>query len=108
VFFLCRDCDHGDKYCDEDCAEAARRDSLRAAGRCYQRTPAGRAHHAARQQRYLDKREAAKMTHQSENRTLDLVENLPSAVDVISPAPVSTHDASTAERRGDDACVRYG
>lgn len=36
------------------------------------------------------------MTHQSENRTPELVENLLRAVDLVSPAPVATQDASTA------------
>jgi hypothetical protein len=58
VFFLCPRCDDGDAYCDKPCAKAARRDSVRAAGRRYQQTEAGRAHHAARQQTYLDRREA--------------------------------------------------
>jgi hypothetical protein len=66
-------------YCSDDCADAARRDSLLAAGRIYQRTEAGRANHAARQQDYLDKREAAKMTHQS-------AENLPLASIMCRPS----------------------
>ena len=82
MFYLCRWCDCGDRYCSDDCADAGRRDSLLTAGRAYQRTEAGRANHAARQQEYLDKREAAKMTHQS-------AENLPQDVEVVLPAPVS-------------------
>ena len=36
------------------------------------------------------------MTHQSECRTSEVVENLPRDVEVISPDPVMVHDASTA------------
>jgi len=62
--------------------------------------PEGRANHVARQQRYLDRREAAKMTHQS-------AENLPQDVEVVLPAPVSTHDASpvTGEEMADTVTV---
>jgi len=61
---LCRSCDRGHRYCDGDCRDVRRRESLRRAGRRYQQTPRGRANHAARQQRYLQ-RQAAKMTHQT-------------------------------------------
>jgi hypothetical protein len=60
---LCLACDRGNQYCFNGCAQAARRASLRRAGQRYQNTEAGRAHHAARHQRYLMRR-SAKMTHQ--------------------------------------------
>ncbi len=60
---LCTRCDRGNLYCFQGCADQARRDSLGRAGRRYQDTPAGRANHAARQQRYLQRKDA-KMTHQ--------------------------------------------
>ncbi len=52
VFFLCRHCDRGDRYCSRSCAERARGASLHAAGRRYQHSRRGRLHHAARQARY--------------------------------------------------------
>lgn len=55
---ICRRCDHGNQYC-RTCAPLARQDSLLRAGDKYQKTERGRANHAARQQRYLER----KMTH---------------------------------------------
>ena len=63
VFFLCRDCDRGDRYCSQDCSEQARRESLRAAGRQYEKTFAGLRQNAARQARFR-KRAREKVTHQ--------------------------------------------
>jgi hypothetical protein len=63
VFFLCRRCDRGDRYCSRRCAHRARRATLRAAGRRYQHSWRGRVHHAARQTRYRRRRE--QVTHQT-------------------------------------------
>ncbi len=72
--FQCRRCgrqvvlrrsgDQGHIDCGPRCRTARRRESRRRAGRRYQATPRSRAMHAARQQRYLERR-AAKMTHQA-------------------------------------------
>lgn len=59
---ICSDCDRGNIYCNKQCAEIARKASLRAAGRDYQRTRSGRLKHAARQYRYRARRK--KVTHQ--------------------------------------------
>lgn len=50
--FICRRCDRGQRYCAAQCASAARRESLREAGRRYQLTRRGRHVHAARARRY--------------------------------------------------------
>lgn len=50
--FICRRCDRGNRYCTADCARAARRESLSAAGHRYQRSCRGRMAHAARARRY--------------------------------------------------------
>jgi hypothetical protein len=63
VFFLCRHCDRGDRYCSERCTQRARQASLRAASQRYQHRRRGRLHHAARQARYRARRE--KVTHQT-------------------------------------------
>ena len=55
VFFLCRWCDRGDRYCDDECTKAARRASLRDAGRRYQRSREGAQGHADRQRTYRKK-----------------------------------------------------
>lgn len=59
---ICRHCDRGNIYCAQGCAEAARKEGLRAAGRRYQRSRQGRLRHAERQRRYRARRQ--KVTHQ--------------------------------------------
>lgn len=58
---ICSRCDRGNIYCPQ-CSQDARRTSLHAAGRRYQRTRRGRHTHAERQRRYRSRRE--KVTHQ--------------------------------------------
>jgi len=53
---VCRGCDRGQVYCDGDCSEQARRQTLHGAGRRWQQTRRGRAAHAARMARYRAKR----------------------------------------------------
>ncbi len=60
--YLCSWCDRGQRYCSIPCRRAARRESLRAAGRRYQQTRRGRLLHARRQQAYR-KRQREKVTH---------------------------------------------
>jgi hypothetical protein len=61
---VCSHCDRGQVYCGSRCSAQARCRSLRGAGRRYQATDRGRRRHAARQARYLARRDA-KMTHQA-------------------------------------------
>lgn len=66
VFFLCRRCDRGQRYCTRACAARARWTTLRSAGARYQRSRAGRFRHAARQHGYRTRRRAQqKVTHHS-------------------------------------------
>ena len=60
---ICSRCDRGQIYCARSCSQAARRESLRAAGRRYQNSRRGRLLHAARQRCYRQRR-AQKVTHQ--------------------------------------------
>lgn len=60
---ICSHCDRGQVYCSAQCSSSARSRSQREAGRRYQGTERGRRLHAARQARYLIRRES-KMTHQ--------------------------------------------
>ena len=55
---LCRRCNRGNIYCSRDCGEAARRQSLRRAGRRYQNSRRGRHMHAQRQRRYRERRQS--------------------------------------------------
>ena len=49
LFFLCRVCDRGQRYCSRACAAHARRGTLEGAGRRYQQSRPGRFRHAALQ-----------------------------------------------------------
>ena len=59
---VCSHCDRGQIYCAQDCAQTARRDAQRAAGRRYQASRRGRVNHAARAGRYRARQN--KVTHQ--------------------------------------------
>lgn len=60
---ICSHCDRGQIYCSAECAQSARRESLRQAGRRYQGSRRGRRRHAERQRRYRRRRQ--KVTHQA-------------------------------------------
>lgn len=67
---LCRECDRGQRFCEQPCRAEQRRLGQRRAGAAYQRTRRGRGLHAARMQRYrerqpsrLAKNLAQKVTH---------------------------------------------
>ena len=53
---ICAQCDCGNLYCPGECAELARRESVRRAGARYQRSFRGARKHAERQRRYREKR----------------------------------------------------
>lgn len=59
---ICRECDHGQRYCPFTCCVQARRDSQRRAARRYQKTRRGRHVNAERQRRYRE-RQRKKVTH---------------------------------------------
>lgn len=49
---VCTACDRGQRYCDPECSQQARRRSVREAGRRYQHSRAGRFAHARRARAY--------------------------------------------------------
>ena len=53
---VCPACDHGNQYCSQSCAAAARRESLRRAGQRYQQSEQGQLCHRERQQRYRQRK----------------------------------------------------
>lgn len=61
---VCQECDHGYRYCSEECSELGRKRCLRLAGARYQRSFEGAKKHAARQAAYKI-RAREKVTHQS-------------------------------------------
>ena len=59
---ICSHCDRGHMYCIEGCAQQARRQSQREAGRRYQTSRHGRINHAARARRHRARKN--NVTHQ--------------------------------------------
>jgi hypothetical protein len=59
---ICRGCDRGNRYCAGVCAALRRRESLRRAGKRYQRSYRGACAHAARQRAWRE-RQAQEVTH---------------------------------------------
>lgn len=70
---ICRYCDRGNIYCGLRCSISSRMESLRTAGKRYQRSLKGRMNHARRQRRYRSR--SNKVTHQgsSESPSDDLL-----------------------------------
>jgi hypothetical protein len=64
LFTICAACDRGQRYCQEACRKRMRQLQLRAAGRRYQTSEAGKQRHCQRQQAYRHRRSQAPVTHQ--------------------------------------------
>lgn len=64
VFYVCRPCDRGQRYCSERCRGKARRQQRRAANRRHQRSPEGRLDHRDRQREYRLRLAALRVTDQ--------------------------------------------
>jgi hypothetical protein len=77
---ICTRCDHGHRYCSDECSEAARKKSMREAGARYQSTDQGRQNHAARQARYEERQ--ANLTHQGSSQVPGELRISPRATDV--------------------------
>lgn len=80
VFYLCRHCDRGQRYCSSRCRKKARRLQRREANRRHQHSPEGRLDHRDRQRAYR-RRLKARVTDQSSLRA-SLCVNL-----TVPPAP---------------------
>lgn len=77
---ICAGCDFGNVYCPGDCAELARRESVRRAGARYQGTLQGARKHAARQRGYRER--LCEVTHHP-------FESAAAACSVSTPALIS-------------------
>lgn len=88
---VCSCCDRGQIYCAEDCAQQARRRSVKQAGRRYQASHRGRRMHAARMSRWRARQE--KVTHHGSPA--------PAPGDLLAPAAMTT--ASDAAAPADQA-----
>ena len=109
---LCGSCFRGQSYCSASCRLAARRCSLRAAGKRYQRTETGRLKHAARQRAYAARRSArpsgpasspAPLAERPSSQGIQLATRptLPTS----APRPGVSHSSATAAPW---ACLRCG
>ena len=66
VFWICRRCDRGQRYCSPACQAKARRQQRRNANRRHQQSPEGRQDHRDRQQEYRRRRSRfARVTDQA-------------------------------------------
>ena len=90
---LCSRCDRGNIYCGTACARARRHESIRAAGKRYQGSRAGRFAHAARARRYRARRQ--NVTHQGSAPTPLAALLMPAAV-LLPPASNTGRDAVVA------------
>lgn len=63
LFFICRPCYRGQRYCSEACRQVSRQQQRRAANRRHQQTPEGRLDHIDRQREYR-RRRSARVTDQ--------------------------------------------
>jgi hypothetical protein len=64
MFFVCKRCDRGQRYCSPNCRQLVRRQQLRVANSRYQRTERGRLAHLRRQRIFRQKRSAESVTDQ--------------------------------------------
>lgn len=88
---VCSDCDRGQIYCAGGCAQAARYDAQRAAGRRYQASYRGRVKHAARTARHRARQKI--VTHQGSP--------LEPRDDVVAPdAAAAANKPAAASSRG--------
>ena len=77
LIIICSCCDRNNIYCCPDCAEIARKNSLREAGKRYQNSLKGKHKHADRQRRYRLRKN--KVTHHTSPNSSDNV--------LLSPRP---------------------
>lgn len=108
---ICSHCDHGNRYCGAECSKAARRDSVREAGRRYQKKRNGALGHSRRQRRYRASKESVENSDASR-----FTPSIPCATDAIAtvvgpdearPAsapiptqPIGATEVTEAPRRG--------
>ena len=64
LFTICASCDRGQRYCSDGCRKRIRQQQLRASGRRYQTSAAGRQHHSQHQQSYRRRQCQPRVTHQ--------------------------------------------
>lgn len=91
VFWICRHCDRGQRYCSSGCRAEARLQQHRSANRRYQRSPEGRLDHRERQQEYRRRHARTRVTDQS---SISILSAAPLRVVTVRFTPI-TRSAST-------------
>jgi hypothetical protein len=71
VFYVCRPCDRGQRYCSERCRDEARRQQRRAANRRHQCSAEGRLDHRDRQREYRRRLVLLRVTDQGSDEGID-------------------------------------
>jgi hypothetical protein len=64
VFYICRRCDRGHRYCSDRCRQRTRRQQLRQANRKHQQSVEGRLDHRDHQQAYRQRQRQDRVTDQ--------------------------------------------
>lgn len=96
---ICSDCDRGQIYCNSECSQLARQESMRAANARYQQTQKGGHNHADRQSRYRQQQQnQQKVTYQGSPET--------TTRDVLSSNPARTENA-LADIITDELCCHF-
>ena len=99
---ICSCCDRGQIYCADDCAQEARREAQRAAGRRYQASFRGRVNHATRSERWRGRQK--NVTHQGSLPPPDDLVLVEAAV-AAGHRPVTAMPATVERFRGPGAPV---
>ena len=87
MFYLCRHCDRGQRYCSSRCREKSLRRQRRQANRRHQQSPEGRLDHRDRQRDYRQ-RQRAHVTDQSSLRSFPCANlTAPQAPEPVEAAP---------------------
>jgi len=91
---ICSYCDRGNIYCGKSCAQTARKESVKRAGKRYQNTHRGRLKHAKRQHYYRSR--GKKVTHHGSpeppsNDPLTTRSDTPAAVAIIENEGIHCH-----------------
>ena len=97
VFYLCRRCDRGQRYCSPRCREKALRLQRRQANRRHQQSPEGRDDHRDRQREYRQ-RFQARVTDKSSPRP-SACGNLPASLPEEPGKAIPAPDLLPAETR---------
>jgi hypothetical protein len=100
---ICSHCDRGHVYCAEACAQNARRQSQREAGRRYQLSRRGRINHAARARRCRARKN--NVTHQGS--APDQSDDLLREDQAVAMAEQSARDSSSRPRWRCHRCGRH-